>query len=210
VFTYYVAQTSNSTKERIVEEAMRLFSEKGYKGASIVQIEAAAGLSPGAGGLYRHFASKEELLIAGVKRHLDRLEALRDVRGAFNGFGDLRTELAITARYFLTELDSQTELFRILVSERRARPALLNQAVDELIASTYKSFADWLQQVTGTALTEEHALTVSTLALGSLLSSRLLRNVVGVDALSLGDDTIIPTWVEMVLALLPQEYRDVI
>jgi len=195
--------SSISTKERIVDEAMRLFGEKGYKGASITQIEAASGLSPGAGGLYRHFKSKEELLAAGVQRHLERLDALRDVRQVFNSFGDLHNQLAITARYFLAELDSQTELLQILVSERRQQPQLLGKAVDELIASTYQSFADWLRQAVGDSLSEEAALTVANLALGSLLSSRLLRNVIGVEALAIDDDAIIPTWVDMVVGMLP-------
>jgi AcrR family transcriptional regulator len=197
-------EASNSTKERIVEEAMRLFSEKGYKGASITQIEAAAGLSPGAGGIYRHFSSKEELLAAGVRRHLERLDALREVRQIFNRFGDLKEELAITARYFLTELDSQTELLRILVSERRQRPTLLNDAVEGLFASTYEGFADWLRAVAGPTLGEERAMTIATVALGSLLSSRLLRNVIGVEFLTTEDETIILTWVDMVASLLPQ------
>ena len=59
---------------------MRLFSEQGFRGASVAQIEAAVGLTPGAGGLYHHFESKEEVLAFGVRRHLQRLEALRDVR----------------------------------------------------------------------------------------------------------------------------------
>jgi AcrR family transcriptional regulator len=193
---------SISTKERIVDEAMRLFGEKGYKGASITQIEAASGLSPGAGGLYRHFKSKEELLAAGVQRHLERLDALRDVRQVFNNFGNLHDQLAITARYFLAELDSQAELLRILVSERRQWPHLLSKAVDQLIASTYQSFADWLSQVAGSDLSEDRATTIATLALGSLLSSRLLRNVIGIEGLSVADDAIIPTWVEMVICLL--------
>jgi AcrR family transcriptional regulator len=197
-----VPAKSISTKERIVEEAMRLFGEKGYKGASITQIEAASGLSPGAGGLYRHFKSKEELLAAGVQRHLERLDALRDVRQVFNSFGDLQDQLAITARYFLAELDSQTELLRILVSERRQWPQLLSKAVDELIASTYQTFADWLRQVVGADLSAERATTVANLALGSLLSSRLLRNVIGVEALSIDDEAIIPTWVDMVICTL--------
>jgi AcrR family transcriptional regulator len=41
---------------------MRLFSTKGFEATSVSQIEAAAGLSPGSGALYRHFASKEALL----------------------------------------------------------------------------------------------------------------------------------------------------
>jgi AcrR family transcriptional regulator len=199
--------TSNSTKERIVEEAMRLFGEMGYKGASITQIEAASGLSPGAGGIYRHFSSKEELLAAGVQRHLDRLDALREVRQTFNGLGDIKDELAITARYFLTELDSQTQLLRILVSERRQWPQLLNGAVEEMIASTYRGFADWLRQIAEPDLSEERAVSVASVALGALLSSRLLRDVVGVEALSVDDDTVIATWVEMVMSVLPRRKR---
>ena len=50
---------STSTKERIIDEAMRLFGEQGYKGTSVIQIEKAAGLTPGAGGIYHHFSSKK-------------------------------------------------------------------------------------------------------------------------------------------------------
>jgi hypothetical protein len=46
-------------------------------------------------------------------------------------------------------------------------------------------------------------MTIAMVALGSLLSSRLLRNVIGVDSLTADDETIIPTWVDMVASLLP-------
>jgi hypothetical protein len=123
----------------------------------------------------------------------------------FNNFGDLNEQLAITARYFLAELDSQTQLLRILVSERRQQPKLLNEAVEGLFASTYAGFADWLCQVAGPRLARERAMTIASVALGSLLSSRLLRNVIGVESLTVDDEAIIPTWVDMVASLLPSE-----
>lgn len=199
---------STSTRDRIIDEAMRLFGERGFKGASVAQIEAAAGLSPGAGGLYHHFVSKEEVLAAGIERHLARLDALRDIRRLIAGVGDLRAELTITARYFLAELDSQAELLRVLVSENRSRGHLLTAAVDQLIATTFESFGDWLQQAAGEALSPARARTVATLALGSLLSSRLLRNVIGVEAYSPPDDELVDAWVEMVTALLGDGHRD--
>ena len=61
---------SSTTRERIVDEAMRLFSQHGYAATSIAKIEAAAGLTPGAGGLYHHFKSKEAVLAAGIERQL--------------------------------------------------------------------------------------------------------------------------------------------
>lgn len=198
---------SNSTRDRIIDEAMRLFGERGFKGASVAQIEAAAGLSPGAGGLYHHFGSKEELLAAGIERHLARLDALRDIRRLIAGVGDLRAELTITARYFLAELDNQAELLRILVSENRSRGHLLTDAVDQLIATTFQSFADWLQQAAGEALSPARARTVATLALGSLLSSRLLRSVIGVEVCSPPDDELVDAWVEMVTSLIEDGHR---
>ena len=54
-----------STRERLVTEAMRLFSAKGFEATSVSQIEAAAGLAAGSGALYRHFKSKDALLDAG-------------------------------------------------------------------------------------------------------------------------------------------------
>jgi AcrR family transcriptional regulator len=195
-----VPARSTPTRERIIDEAMRLFGERGFKGASVAQIEAAAGLSPGAGGLYHHFGSKEEVLAVGIERHLARLDALRDIRRLLANVGDMRAELTITARYFLAELDSQAELFRILVSESRSRPELLSTAVDQLIASTFEGFADWLWQAAGQTVTRERAGTIASLALGSLMSSRLLRNVMGVQALSPPDDELIAAWVDMVIA----------
>jgi len=183
---------------------MRLFGEVGYKGASVARIEAAAGLQPGSGGLYHHFSSKEEVLVVGIRRHLDRLDALRDIRRVIGDLGDTRAELKVTARYFLAELDAQAELLRILVSESRSRPQLLTEAVDKLISSTFDSFADWLVD-TADGLDRDRARTVSALALGSLLSSRLLRNVLGVDALAPDDESTVEAWVDMVCGMLPSD-----
>jgi AcrR family transcriptional regulator len=181
---------------------MRLFSEQGFRGASVAQIEEAAGLTPGAGGLYHHFGSKEEVLAFGVRRHLQRLEALRDVRRVIGDLGDLRAELSVTARYFLAELDAQSELLRIVVSETRRRPHLLTEAVDQLITSTFRGFAEWLREAAGQELSEDRASIIASLALGSLLSSRLLSNVIGVTSTEADDDTLIPAWVDMVKLML--------
>jgi len=113
---------STSTRDRIVDEAMHLFSEHGYAATSIAKIEAAAGLSPGAGGLYHHFKSKQDVLAAGIERQLARLDALRDIQHVLTPLGDLKAELTLTARYILAELDSESELLRILASDAQRKP----------------------------------------------------------------------------------------
>jgi AcrR family transcriptional regulator len=187
---------SSTTRERIVDEAMRLFSENGYSGTSIAKIEAAAGLTPGAGGIYHHFKSKEALLAAGIERQLARLDALRDIRRVLGPLGDIKAELTLTARYILAELDSESELLRILASDARNRPQLLTAAVEQLVSSTFTGFAAWIGERAEMPLTDEQAAAIAAIGLGSLLSSRLLVDVLGIPA-QVDDVTLVDTWVQM-------------
>jgi AcrR family transcriptional regulator len=194
---------SSTTRERIVDEAMHLFSEHGYAATSIAKIEAAAGLTPGAGGIYHHFASKEALLAAGIERQLARLDALREIRNVLGSLGDIKAELTLTARYILAELDSESELLRILASDARNRPQLLTAAVDELVSSTFTGFATWIGERSERAIPAEEAKAIASFGLGSLLSSRLLRDILGMPAL-IDDETLVDTWVRMMVTALGQ------
>lgn len=190
------------TKERIVDEAMRLFGQNGFRGTSVVQIEKAAGLSPGAGGLYHHFASKDEVLLEGVRRHMARIEALRQVRAILGDLGDVRAELTAVARFTVAEFDNEAELFRILASEARRRPDLLNSVTESVVSSTYETFAEWLAQKSPQlAADPSRSRTIARLAMGALLSGRLTKHILGVD-LGEEDEAAIHLWVEMVVAAM--------
>lgn len=63
------------TKDRIIASAAAIFNVKGFAGASIADILEATGLEKG--GLYRHFASKDELAIAAFDYAVRILEARR-------------------------------------------------------------------------------------------------------------------------------------
>ncbi len=192
---------SSTTRERIVDEAMHLFSEHGYAATSIAKIEAAAGLTPGAGGIYHHFASKEAVLAAGIDRQLARLGALREIRDVLGSLGDVKAELTLTARYVLAELDSESELLRILASDARSRPQLLTSAVEQLVSSTFTGFAAWIGQRAERAIPAEEAKAIAAFGLGSLLSSRLLRDVLGIPA-PIDDEILVDTWVGMMASAL--------
>jgi AcrR family transcriptional regulator len=66
-----------NTRQRILDTASALFAERGYVTTSVADIEAAVGLTPGSGGLYRHFVSKEALLLAVVNGYKERLSLVR-------------------------------------------------------------------------------------------------------------------------------------
>ena len=192
---------ATTTRDRIIDQAMRLFSQHGYAATSIAKIEAAAGLTPGAGGIYHHFPSKEAVLAAGIERQLARLDALREIRRVLAPLGDLKSELTLIARYLLAELDSESDLLRLLASEARSRPELLRTAVDQLVSSTFEGFAAWIGERTQSRLSAEIAAATAALGLGSLLSSRLLRDVLGIPA-PVEDELLVETWVALMLSAL--------
>lgn len=60
----YPAEQTAAKHERIVEEASRLFRERGFENVSVGEVMKAAGLTHGA--FYAHFGSKQELEEAAV------------------------------------------------------------------------------------------------------------------------------------------------
>ncbi|MCL1900157.1 MAG: TetR/AcrR family transcriptional regulator [Promicromonosporaceae bacterium] len=55
---------AEQTRSDLIAAAVKVFSERGYEGASVAEIAKAAGYTKGA--LYAHFETKEDLLIAAV------------------------------------------------------------------------------------------------------------------------------------------------
>lgn len=53
------------TRQRLLDEAERLFREQGYSATSLEQIAAAAEVTKGA--IYGHFSSKEDLLLSAIE-----------------------------------------------------------------------------------------------------------------------------------------------
>lgn len=66
----------NETKTRILTEALRLFSEKGYSATSVQEIAAAVGIK--APSLYNHFESKQKIFDAIVDMMKERFAAASD------------------------------------------------------------------------------------------------------------------------------------
>jgi AcrR family transcriptional regulator len=185
---------STATRERLLDAAMHLFGEHGFRGTSVAAIERAAGLTPGAGGLYHHFPSKDAVLTAGLDRHLGKLGALRDIRRLFAGVGDLRIQLTLTARFVLAELDAESELLHVLFTEARSRPDLVGGAVVTLVDSAYAEFANWLTD--DWAVPAERAQSLSAVALGSLFSHRLLRTLFLVGSGGVDDEAFVSAWTD--------------
>lgn len=102
-----------------MDRALELFAGQGVAGTSVVEIEEAAGLSPGSGSFYRHFPNKEAVLAAVIDREVARAAAAREAR---MGAPD---RLDVTYRRTLDELARLQPLMEIAAREGRTRPDLL-------------------------------------------------------------------------------------
>src|SRR3954453_19341647 len=111
------------TRERLLDEGVRLFAAKGFRETTVGEVEAAAGLEPRRGALYRHFASKEALLEAALEQHL---QVVADAGAAVENLpvGDVRAEALMIGRWLLAELDRERAIVRILEQEGDRLPEL--------------------------------------------------------------------------------------
>ncbi|MEQ9297001.1 MAG: TetR/AcrR family transcriptional regulator [Cyclobacteriaceae bacterium] len=61
-----------TTRQHIIAEAAKIFNVKGYSGASISDVMASTGLKKG--GIYNHFANKEELTVEAFNHAFDQMQ----------------------------------------------------------------------------------------------------------------------------------------
>lgn len=108
-------QKGELTRQRIIEQAAPIFNQRGYAGCSMQDVMEATGLEKG--GLYRHFASKEELAVEALRYSLARSVKRRtDNLGHIDG-----------------SVDKLREVVRRFVEEPSKMPGgcpLMNAAVD--------------------------------------------------------------------------------
>lgn len=181
------------TNERLLTEAIRLFSERGYDSTSVAQIESAAGLSPGSGALYHHFKSKDALLDAAIDRQLDRRNAMRDVRAIFAGLGDLRIELTMMGRYVLAVLDDERQMMQIIARTPSDRSDRLSTSYAALMDGLIAEMADWIA-AWAPSMDDQQLKTVAAVAVNALVGHRTAVTYFRASHAALSDQDYIAEW----------------
>jgi len=91
-----VPEYKEKARERIIEQALRSFSERGYYRTRMADIASDLGVSKGA--IYQYFESKEQLFIEAIEHHGER-------RGrVLRGFLDSGSLTAISTGEFFEEM----------------------------------------------------------------------------------------------------------
>jgi AcrR family transcriptional regulator len=186
-----------STRERIVDEAIKLFAERGYRGTTVGEIEQAAGLAPRSGGLYKHFRSKEEVLEAVIERHVSELEQMRPVLEMLP-LGDLRAELTLIARWALNELGAEQLLMRVVQKDGNQFPELVAEVKERIIDPGHREAARLIGRMLtelGAAPADEEA--IGSVALGSLVAYKVEQSMFGSPGGDVSEERLIDAWVDV-------------
>lgn len=131
-----------NTKERILNEALILFSEKGYRDVYVGDIADAVGIK--APSLYNHFKNKQEIFDSCVKKFYERMTQVRNdlmIPGTPHAKDSYETmdlaqitELAVGLFLFYLKDDVASRFRRILMMERYRNPDL-NRIYEELFVN---------------------------------------------------------------------------
>jgi AcrR family transcriptional regulator len=109
----------SQTRKRIIQAAIKVFGEQGYAKATTRGIAAAAEVNEVT--LFRHFGSKQNLLVEVVKMFTDFSGLQRVID---NLTGDYREDLRVLGMYFITEMAYGREIFRVVTCDVHHFPEL--------------------------------------------------------------------------------------
>ena len=174
-------RSNQSARDRVVAAAAACFASKGYAATTITDIEAAAGLSPGCGGTYRHFASKREMLEAVVD------DLLSDAEVAVADDAAPLDQVGFDA---LALLDRNRDARRLLFADLDAFPELRAQAADRLVERSYRVAADRA----AAALPDRDTDAIAAVMVGALFSFRVAESLLGHPPLQVSDERFIRAW----------------
>lgn len=130
------------TREKLLGAGRSLFASVGYENASVGDLEKAAGLTPRAGGFYRHFKSKAALLLALAESTVET-----PVQVGFDSvlpLEDTRAELIHIARSY-QKLDQPQDGFANVIHAEAVRIPELAQMIKRANTVMFEVLLDWLK-----------------------------------------------------------------
>ena len=138
-----------NTRDRILEAALRLFHEHGYRGATTAEIARQAGVAEGT--IYRYFKDKKELFLACVEPVIE--EAVRrELALPAEGSPRERMRRRVIERYRV--IRENLAVFHILFTESRYHPEIARI----LLAQVAARVADEERQTLRKAIGEDKRL----------------------------------------------------
>ncbi len=203
---------SRPTRDRLLDAGMALIAERGFNGVSVGEIEAAVGLVPRRGALYKHFPSKQAMIEAGMEERiagvadlssqvewLSSAEALADPRAAMRAVGEVA----------LTELSREKHINQIIEKDGGRFPQLRDRMRAEMVEPGFhyaeQLLEAWIQEVHGSGSEIAKRIDVAGLAavlLGALVHHRRQEWLLGAPPHNIETERFLDAWVDTALRTL--------
>lgn len=200
---------TTSTRDRIVSESLRLFADRGYAATSVAEIEAAAGLSPGAGGLYRHFRSKEEVLSSAIREHIERTRRqISDVLTQSTAFAErpLETRLRMTCQAGLAKMREEQDLIRVLFRDLDQFPNLVAEMREGIVNPLYDGISTWLAAQPEFEGSDEDWPAVASILGGAVVNYWLANEAMYEPPTRIDEKRFVESWARLGLGLVHLEH----
>lgn len=131
-------------KKRIIDAAMKLFSEQGFDGTSTRQIAEAAGINEAL--IFRHFKTKEELYWSVLEDRIERRGRNRRIREMLDSGGEMRQVLVSIAEAMLDRTADDSAVTRLLFYSALRNPELSDRFFQTYAHQQFELLADFLEQ----------------------------------------------------------------
>jgi AcrR family transcriptional regulator len=202
------------TRDRVLQHAMHLFAQQGYEATTVAQIEAASGLSAGSGAMYRHFKSKQDILIAGVADIRARIEANRaaaKVIGTVSAKPKSDVELTQQLRFMhaltLRGMESSRDLMLIMMRGGTALPTEIRHGIEDWLSESMLLTAKNLTSqgaFTGYPKLETDPVAAAYVLMAPLMWSKVLEWNQGLPA-NLTHERIGEAWIAMMVGMTGEQ-----
>jgi AcrR family transcriptional regulator len=167
-------RSSALTRTRLIEAASQVFATLGVQGATTRQIARIAGVNEVT--LFRHFASKEQLLGAVIENaFVLQTEALAHPEAWTQ---DLKIDLRQYAYIYNKMLEAQEDLIRTFIGEAKRHPEEAKQVIQEAAKPLGQKLVAYLQssQKRGTVRADLDPFPAVDMFTGMLLAGMLYRS----------------------------------
>jgi AcrR family transcriptional regulator len=192
--------TTTPTRERLLDAALELFAERGYTQTTVGDIEEAAGLVPRSGAMYKHFASKDELLHVALERFVSSTAVVESRVFDVFELGDMRAEATLLARTTMAHFSAQRDFLRIVFQERTRIPEVVAEMHRRAVAPAYAIATIWVQrQIDAGLMAPCDTEAIAALIVIPFVGYRLEINLFGVAPGDVDEERFVAAWVDLVM-----------
>jgi AcrR family transcriptional regulator len=180
-----------TTRDRLISAALRLFAAQGYQRTTVGEIEAAAGFTARGGTLYKHFDSKEALLAAAIDQQAADVGQTRGIADLLP-LGDLRAETILVFRYLFTEISRYRDITALIEKEGDGAPHLAQRFWDQIAEPGYRLGAQVLgRQLADHGQSDWDADALAVILIGAVVNVRRAQWTFGQLPLGVPDERIV-------------------